>query len=83
MRSCRIVEAPTAPTLAEPSTPCIAAAAGINRNNSNVQRLIIQQKVGILFTIVWRRNTSESDYKLNIQEADYIFKGPIIYSRGR
>ena len=28
-------------------------------------------------------NTSESDYKLYIQEADYILKGPIIYSRGR
>ena len=28
-------------------------------------------------------NTSESDYKLYIQEADYIFKGPIIYARGR
>ena len=27
--------------------------------------------------------TSESDYKLYIQEADYIFKGPIIYSRSR
>ena len=27
--------------------------------------------------------TSEYDYKLYIQEADYIFKGPIIYSRGR
>ena len=26
---------------------------------------------------------SEPDYKLYIQEADYIFKGPIIYSRGR
>ena len=25
-------------------------------------------------------NTSESDYKLYIQGADYIFKGPIIYS---
>ena len=25
-------------------------------------------------------NTSESDYTLYIQEADYIFKGPIIYS---
>ena len=25
----------------------------------------------------------KSDYKLYIQEADYIFKGPIIYSRGR
>ena len=29
------------------------------------------------------RNISESDYKLYIQEADYIFKRPIIYSRGR
>ena len=27
-------------------------------------------------------NTSESDYKLYIQGAYYIFKGPIIYSRG-
>ena len=28
-------------------------------------------------------NTSESNYNLYIPEADYIFKGPIIYSRGR
>ena len=27
--------------------------------------------------------TPESDYKLYMQEADYIFKRPIIYSRGR
>ena len=26
------------------------------------------------------KNTPESDYKLYIQGADYIFKGPIIYS---
>ena len=28
-------------------------------------------------------NTSESDCKLHIHEADYKFKRPIIYSRGR
>ena len=31
----------------------------------------------------YKMHMSESDYKLYIQEADYIFKGPIIYSRGR
>ena len=36
---------------------------------------------------IWNKmeyyNTPESDYKLYIHEADYKFKRPIIYSRGR
>ena len=47
-----------------------------NEDSSNKSSIISYQ-------IFIQNNMSESDWKLYIQEADYIFKGPIIYSRGR